>query len=162
MRKGLDSLDLIAILQKMLSVPDVSKRQSYSPVGVFFMSYPDFTVKFISYFWQMFISYPHWYREVILMGKEMATHSSTLAWRIPWTEESGGLQSMGSQGVRHNWATRHSTAQWFPSVFIQELLKVTTEFFCMKKWKLLSHVWLFVTSWTMQSMEFSRPEYWSG
>ena len=29
--------------------------------------------------------------------EEMATHSSTLAWRIPWTEEPGGLQSMGSQ-----------------------------------------------------------------
>ena len=32
----------------------------------------------------------------------MATHSSTLAWRIPWTEEPGGLQSIGSQRVRHN------------------------------------------------------------
>ena len=32
----------------------------------------------------------------------MATHSSTLAWRIPWTEEPGGLQSMGSQRVRHD------------------------------------------------------------
>ena len=32
----------------------------------------------------------------------MATHSSILAWRIPWTEEAGGLQSMGSQKVRHN------------------------------------------------------------
>ena len=32
----------------------------------------------------------------------MATHSSILAWRIPWTEEPGGLQSMGSHGVRHN------------------------------------------------------------
>ena len=31
------------------------------------------------------------------MEKEMATHSTTLAWRIPWTEEPGGLQSMGSQ-----------------------------------------------------------------
>ena len=31
------------------------------------------------------------------LGKEMATHSSILAWRIPWTEEPGGLQSMGSQ-----------------------------------------------------------------
>ena len=31
----------------------------------------------------------------------MATHSNTLAWRVPWTEEPGGLQSMGSQGVRH-------------------------------------------------------------
>ena len=34
--------------------------------------------------------------------KEMATHSSILAWRIPWTEEPGGLQSMGWQRVRHN------------------------------------------------------------
>ena len=34
--------------------------------------------------------------------EEMATHSSTLAWRIPWTEEPGGLQSMGSQRVGHD------------------------------------------------------------
>ena len=36
------------------------------------------------------------------LEKEMATHSSILAWRIPWTEESGGLQSMGSQRVGHD------------------------------------------------------------
>ena len=35
----------------------------------------------------------------------MATHSSILAWRTPWTEEPGGLQSMGSQRVRHDWTT---------------------------------------------------------
>ena len=34
--------------------------------------------------------------------KAMAPHSSTLAWKIPWTEESGGLQSMGSLRVRHD------------------------------------------------------------
>ena len=34
--------------------------------------------------------------------KEMATHSSILAWRTPWTEEPGGLQSMGSQKVGHD------------------------------------------------------------
>ena len=39
------------------------------------------------------------------MEKEMATHSSILAWRIPWMEESGGLQSRGSQRVRHDWST---------------------------------------------------------
>ena len=39
------------------------------------------------------------------LEKEMATHSSTLAWKIPWMEEPGGLQSMESQRVRHNWAT---------------------------------------------------------
>ena len=37
--------------------------------------------------------------------KEMATHSSILAWRIPWTEEPGTLQSTGSQRVGHDWAT---------------------------------------------------------
>ena len=39
------------------------------------------------------------------MENEMATHSSVLAWRIPWTEEPGGLQSMGSQRVGYAWAT---------------------------------------------------------
>ena len=34
----------------------------------------------------------------------MATHSSVLAWKIPWTEEPGELQSMGSQRVRHDWS----------------------------------------------------------
>ena len=36
------------------------------------------------------------------LEKEMATHSSTLAWRIPWMEEPGGLKSMGSQRVGHD------------------------------------------------------------
>ena len=40
------------------------------------------------------------------MEKEMATHSSILAWEIPWTEKPGGLQSMGSQRVRHDVATK--------------------------------------------------------
>ena len=39
----------------------------------------------------------------------VATRSSILAWRIPWTEEPGGLQSMGSQRVRHDWVTEHIT-----------------------------------------------------
>ena len=40
------------------------------------------------------------------LEKEMATHSSILAWEIPWAEEPGGLQSMGSQRVGHNWAAK--------------------------------------------------------
>ena len=39
------------------------------------------------------------------LQKEMATHSSTLAWRIPWTEEPGRLQSRGLQRVGHDWVT---------------------------------------------------------
>ena len=42
---------------------------------------------------------------VYSMEKTMAPHSSTLAWKIPWAEEPGGLQSMGSLRVRHDWAT---------------------------------------------------------
>ena len=52
----------------------------------------------------------------------MATHSSTLAWKIPWTERPGGLQSMGSLGVGHDWATSlslftfmHWRRKWQPT-----------------------------------------------
>ena len=43
------------------------------------------------------------------LEKEMATHSSILAWRIPWTEEPGGLQSVGLQRVGHDWVTSFSS-----------------------------------------------------
>ena len=42
------------------------------------------------------------------LEKEMGTHSSILSWRILWTEEPGGLQSMKSQRVSHNLATEHT------------------------------------------------------
>ena len=44
------------------------------------------------------------------LKKEMVTHSSILAWRIPWTEEPGGLQSMGSQRVGHDRVTNTFTS----------------------------------------------------
>ena len=56
----------------------------------------------------------------------MAPHSSTLAWKIPWTEEPGGLQSMGSHRVGHNWsnlaaaAAAQSIASWHS--FIMQIL----------------------------------------
>ena len=45
------------------------------------------------------------------LKKKMATHSSILVWRIPWTEESGRLQSTGSQRVRHDQETNTHTHQ---------------------------------------------------
>ena len=42
------------------------------------------------------------------LEEEMATHSSIPAWRIPWTEEAGRLQSMGSQRVSHDRVTKHA------------------------------------------------------
>ena len=57
-----------------------------------------------------------------LLEKAMACYSSTLAWKIPWTEEPGGLQSMGSLGVGHDWATSlslftfmHWRRKWQPT-----------------------------------------------
>ena len=57
-----------------------------------------------------------------LSEKAVAPHSSTLAWRVPWTEEPGGLQSMGSRRVRHDWATSlslftfmHWRRKWQPT-----------------------------------------------
>ena len=52
------------------------------------------------------------------LEKEMATHSNVLAWRIPWTKEPGGLQSMGLQRVQHDWVTSLSLSfQWVYSSF---------------------------------------------
>ena len=56
--------------------------------------------------------------------KEMATHSSTLAWEIPWTQEPGRLQSMGLQRVGHNWL--NNIKDWvYISVFINANLLIT-------------------------------------
>ena len=46
------------------------------------------------------------------LQKEMASHSSTIAWKIPWTEEPDRLQSMGSQRVGHDWATSLSCSRY--------------------------------------------------
>ena len=61
-----------------------------------------------------------------LLEKEMATHSSILAWKIPWTEEPGRLESLGSQRVGHNWATSlsHSLGLWFSNTHF------STSFLC--------------------------------
>ena len=68
-----------------------------------------------------------WETQVWSLGQEnplekgMDTHSSILAWRIPWTEESGELQSMGSQRVRHNWGTNTIKS---PMTFFTELEQI--------------------------------------
>ena len=64
----------------------------------------------------------NWISLLFYTKKAMAPHSSTLAWKIPWTEGPCGLQSMGSLGVRHNWATSlsfftfmHWRRKWQPT-----------------------------------------------
>ena len=107
------------------------------------------------------------------LEEEMATHSSILAWRIPWTEQPGGLQSMGSQRVRHDWAANTSTFIYMcVCVCVHcSLLTLTLSpgfyFSCACMLSCFNHVWLFVTLWTVAhqaalSIGFSRQEYWSG
>ena len=62
------------------------------------------------------------------LEKGKATHPSILAWRIPWTEESGGLQSMGSQRVSHDWVTNIFTS----SRIVSELVHLSLH--CVKCW----------------------------
>ena len=55
----------------------------------------------------------------------MATHCSILAWRIPWTEEPGWLQSMGSQRVKHIWVTNAFTEENIVKVVYTKLLNIS-------------------------------------
>ena len=59
-------------------------------------------VKHLSTMWEIWVQSLGWEDP---LEKEMAIHSRTIAWKIPWREEPGRLQSMGSQRVGHNWAT---------------------------------------------------------
>ena len=91
------------------------------------------------------------------LEKVTATHSSILAWRIPWIEEPGGLQSMGSQRVRHGWATNTLTFSlthrkcigkvvtffFFLSFFLTILLKLAigSPFPVFVFFRLCGHLW---------------------
>ena len=70
------------------------------------LGFPDGSVKNLPAVWEIWVWSLDWDDP---LEEDMATHSNILAWRIPWTEEPGGLQSMGSQRVRHDWVTKHST-----------------------------------------------------
>ena len=65
------------------------------------------------------------------LEKAMAPHCSTLAWKIPWTEEPGGLESMGSQKLRPNWVMKHSHATAYTPM--KTILKHT--FNIKKRWQ---------------------------
>ena len=70
---------------------------------------PGFFAIVTIYLTPTFVTYTQYILISLLLGfqleKAMTPHSSTLAWKIPWTEEPGRLQSMGSLRVGHNWAT---------------------------------------------------------
>ena len=67
------------------------------------------------------------------LEKEMAAYSSILAWRIPWMEEPGGLQFMGPQRFRHDWATSRSLS----FIVVVNLLR---RVFCPSMWSILENI----------------------
>ena len=87
----------------------------------------------------------HWItqKEREFLEKEMATHSNILAWRIPWTEEPGELQSMGSQRVGHNWSDlartveEHIVIASYDRVIFRELNIVIVEHFSLIEYNCL-------------------------
>ena len=86
------------------------------------------------------------------LGKEMATHSSVLAWRIPWTEEPGGLQSVRSQRVGHVWTANTFTFNILPKhlwlcIFSSPLKKknyILTNLFIWLRWGSVAACWAFL------------------
>ena len=100
-----------------------------APGSYFYTSWKDYTNYCASRSGSWIITNWKWQRERLIyrllspaMEKAMATHSSTLAWKIPWMEEPGGLQSMGSLRVGHDWATSlslltfmHWRRKWQPT-----------------------------------------------
>ena len=75
------------------------------------------------------------------LEKEMATHSSTLAWKIPWMEAPGRLQSMGSQRVRHDWATSLVHSKEVQHVNCNKEYLVGSNNICNETW-LNIYLWL--------------------
>ena len=83
-----------------------------------------FYFQFLQIFFPCILEMYMYYLGAVVSFKEkaMETHSSTLAWKIPWTEEPGRLQSMGSRRVRHDWVTSlslftfiHWRRKWQPT-----------------------------------------------
>ena len=82
------------------------------------------------------------------MEKKMAIHSSVLAWRIPWMEESGGLQSMGSKRVGHDWETNTFT-------FIVEQHHITESLF-HNRMLTMSYNWVLYWNWKTEWLSADR------
>ena len=95
------------------------------------------------------------------LEKEMATHSSIAAWRIPWTAEPGELQFMGLHRIGHNWSNLACTCS---CIYIANSLCCTVEainVLCAQSCPTLCIPWTTAHQAPL-SMGFSRQEYWRG
>ena len=85
----------------------------------------------------------------------MATHSSILSWRISWTEEPGGLQSMGSQSIGHYWVTNthtHTETKWI-FIFKIKLKKIISVSCIIFKWCLFTQ---FLINWPTADSNYCK------
>ena len=92
------------------------------------------------------------------LEKKMTTLSSILAWKVPWTEEPGGLQSTGSQRVGHNWATNTHTgvpyAHFYTNIFM---------FLSPAPWNAIDMLalqwlssWIVMSSWNLFHVQITK------
>ena len=85
----------------------------------------------------------------------MATHSSVLAQRIPWTEEPGRLQSMGSQRVGHDWATSTLTLLLLTlDIINEEVGAVLSDTVVLRVWKQSKAPWMCSNAWFSEAEVF--------
>ena len=98
----------------------------------------------------------------------MAPHSSALAWKIPWTEEPGGLQSMGLLGVGHDWATSlslftfmHWRRKWQPTpVFLPGESQGREAWWAAVYWVAQGRTRLKPLSSSSRWVKYSSPKWW--
>ena len=112
-----------------------------------------------------------WETWIWFLGREvpleegMTTHFSTLAWRTPWTEEPGCVQSMGLQKVRYDWETKHSTVRAYKILWFCNRLLVRPlagegngnplQYSCLEK----SHAWRILVGcspWGLKESEMTE------
>ena len=109
----------ISLVESLIDLSNLTclKLDSWYPQTCFFFILPILISDKAQDLWHLFLLHSTSSPE-----KAMAPHSSTLAWKIPWTEEPGRLQSMGSLRVRHDWAASlshftfmHWRRKWQPT-----------------------------------------------
>ena len=109
----INSLDITLLIKdkhpsyKITDAIYLIRALGYKHVCLEYFSYPDDTELEFCQLHYKFLKYQDWVFNLVQcrqcqLEKAMAPHSSTLAWKIPWTEEPGGLQSMGSLRVGHD------------------------------------------------------------
>ena len=93
------------------------------------------------------------------LEKEMATHSSTLAWKISWTEEPGRLQSMGSQRVGHDWVTYvYHWLSWFSSLQMVDLETSVINFFLCCSLCVCVYIYIYIYIYPLGSVSLENSK----